>query len=75
MNTPSTTAPATVAFVVLSPSGRGMWNCLLGEGATAKDAWMDAFGVPKKPAHARRAWVQAVTQDELDELRENVHRH
>jgi hypothetical protein len=76
MNTPSNSASApVVAFVILAPSARGFRNCLIGEGATEREAWLDAYGVPKKPKHARSAWCEGVTQSELDTLREGVHSH
>lgn len=63
MDTPKT-------FVVLAPSARGFRNCLLGEGATAREAWMDAYGVPRKPRHARDAWLEEVTWEELVALQD-----
>ena len=74
MNTPSNSAPAVIAYVILAPSARGFRNCLLGEGTSPSEAWMDAYGVPKKPKHARSAWCEAVTDwEELEALREGVH--
>jgi len=76
MNIQSNSASAPiVAFVILAPSARGFRNCLIGEGATEREAWMDAYGVPKKPKHARSAWCEGVTWEELDALREGVHQH
>jgi len=77
MNTQSNSAASApvFAYVILAPSARGFRNCLIGEGATERDAWMDAYGVPKKPKHARSAWCEGVTWEELDALREGVHQH
>jgi len=60
-------------FVILSPSSLSFRNCLLGEGNTESQAWLDAFGSPKKPKHAKTAFCKEVTLDELEELREGVH--
>ena len=79
MNTPSNSAPAVIAYVILAPSARGFRNCLLGEGATEREAWLDAFGPScngRKPKGARNPWCEAVTDwEELEALRDGVHSH
>jgi len=70
MNTPNSNSASAPVFtyVILAPSARGFRNCLIGEGATERDAWMDAYGVPKKPKHARSAWCEGVTLEEYDRI-------
>ena len=79
MNTQSNSASAPIyAYVILAPSARSMRNCLLGEGATEREAWLDAFGPScngRKPKGARNPWCEGVTWEELDALREGVHQH
>jgi hypothetical protein len=60
-------------FVILASSAISFRNCLLGEGNTEKEAWIDAFGSLKKPKHAKTAFCKEVTLDELDELRDGIH--
>ena len=71
------TAPAPVyAYVILAPSARGFRNCLLGQGATEREAWLDAFGPScngRKPKGARNPWCEGVTWEELDALHEAMH--
>jgi hypothetical protein len=60
-------------FVILAPSSLSFRDCLLGVGNTAKEAWLDAFGSPKKPKWNKIAFCKAVSLEELDELRDGVH--
>ena len=67
-----------VAYVVTAPSGVQYRHCLLGVGATEKEAWLDAYGPEckgKKPKHARSASCMQVTEEELENLQEAAANH
>ena len=58
-------------YVVVSPSAISQRLCLLGEGATKRDAIADAYGPGGKlPRHAD---CYAVSEEELQRLREGVY--
>ena len=62
-------------FIIESASGVHSGNCVLGGGATKKEAWEDAFGPkpwgPFARKSAKKAWCtdqrEANTADELSE--------
>jgi len=71
MNTPSNSASAVYVYVILAPSAIGFRNCLLGQGATEREAWLDAFGPScngRKPKGARNPWCEGVTLEEYDRI-------
>jgi hypothetical protein len=61
-------------FIIESQSGMSHRMCLLGEGATEKAAWEDAYGPKPWTAYvkksAKNAQCREVTEDELFELRD-----
>jgi hypothetical protein len=65
----SSSVPAfpSLVWVVTSPSALSYRQCLLGEGATRKEAIADAYGPGARlPSHAD---CYQVTEDERDALR------
>jgi hypothetical protein len=69
-----TTTPATT-FVVQTESGVHRGTCILGEAATERAAWEDAFGPrpwsPSTRRAARNAWVSEMTEEQLNDVRED----
>lgn len=65
--------PKLKMFAILKPSAIS-GTCVLGQGDTANEAWLDAYG-PKpwssySKMSAKDAFLVEVTQDELDTMHE-----
>lgn len=60
-------------FVILAPSAIEFnTDCLLGEGVTEREAWLDAYGPTcngRKPSKVPFAYCVEVTEEELNHLR------
>ena len=60
-------------FVILKESGIS-GNCILGEGATEKAAWEDAYGpkpwTPYTKKSAKSAWVVQMTEEGLAQAKD-----
>lgn len=71
MGAGNSAAQTDMVWVILAESGVNRFrNCILGEGSTEKEAWVDAYGPEGKKARPRRTyvWAESMKREELADL-------